>query len=147
MGPTGGQQMTQMSRVASAPPQRVESLRRSLDAIGLRTHAAGTVEFEDVQSPRGPGHAGLGWRSADVQRRRSLDTARRTSRGRYANPSFDLNRSTSVGSARPKSQSDAHGLFAASGQLVAPSDANHRLSSQSLLAGRMRTLSEHSANP
>jgi len=147
MSPIGGQQMTQISQAAPHPPQRVESLRRSLDAIGLRSHAAGTVEFEDAQLPRGPGHAGLGWRSADVQRRRSLDTARRTSRGRYANPHSDLNRSTSVGSARPKSQSDTHGLFAPSGQLVAPPDTHHRLSFHSLSAGRMRTLSERSANP
>ncbi|WAQ92012.1 hypothetical protein PtA15_15A406 [Puccinia triticina] len=105
-------------------------------SIAIVTHA---------QGPRGPGHAGLGWRSADVHRRRSLDTARRTSRGRYANPSGDLNRSTSVGSARAKPQADTFGLFGPSGQLTAPHDTNHRYSSHSNISGRMRTLSEHSA--
>ncbi|WAR62822.1 hypothetical protein PtB15_15B410 [Puccinia triticina] len=105
-------------------------------SIAIVTHA---------QGPRGPGHAGLGWRSADVHRRRSLDTARRTSRGRYANPSGDLNRSTSVGSARAKPQPDTFGLFGPSGQLTAPHDNNHRHSSHSNISGRMRTLSEHSA--
>ncbi|KAH9448528.1 hypothetical protein MJO29_014740 [Puccinia striiformis f. sp. tritici] len=134
-----------VSKVSSNhTPQRIESLRRSLDTVGLRNQATGNVGFEDPQAPRGPGHAGLGWRSADVHRRRSLDTARRTSRGRYANPSGDLNRSTSVGSARIKPQPDT-GLFGPSGQLTAPIDINHRHSSHGNLSGRMRTLSEHSA--
>lgn len=121
-------------------PQRVQSLRRSLDTVGLRSQATGTVEFEDAQQPRGPGHVGLGWRSADVHRRRSLDTARRTSRGRYGNG--NLNRSTSVGSARTRPQSETFGLFAPSGQLVTPTDPHHRVSSHSNLPARMGTLSE-----
>ncbi|OAV97889.1 hypothetical protein PTTG_12009 [Puccinia triticina 1-1 BBBD Race 1] len=145
LNPSGHEAGPAMAQISNHTPQRVESLRRSLDTIGLRNQPTGTVEFEDAQGPRGPGHAGLGWRSADVHRRRSLDTARRTSRGRYANPSGDLNRSTSVGSARAKPQPDTFGLFGPSGQLTAPHDNNHRHSSHSNISGRMRTLSEHSA--
>ncbi|KAA1086636.1 hypothetical protein PGT21_050116 [Puccinia graminis f. sp. tritici] len=143
MSPPAQDAKPSMAQISNNPPQRVQSLRRSLDTLGLR--GTGTVEFEDSQGPRGPGHTGLGWRSADVHRRRSLDTARRTSRGRYANPSGDLNRSTSVGSARTKSQPDTFGLFGPSGQLATPHEASHRHSSHSNTPGRMRTLSEHSA--
>lgn len=138
-------------------PQRVESLRRSLDTLGTRNNGGATnvVEFEDqlLSSSRGHGSSGLGWRSADVHRRRSLDTARRSSRGRYgaSAASADLTRSTSVGSSRIRPKNDTYGLFGPSGQLGSdsndPTNQRSRFHHPQKAVGRMRTLSEHSVHP
>ncbi|MBW0507213.1 hypothetical protein O181_046928 [Austropuccinia psidii MF-1] len=106
--------MSPRSHLNENPLQRVESLRRSLELLSAHPNNLVNPQPDHDQPTPHDNYPGLGWRSSDVYRRRSIDVApHRISQGRYSikSTSGPLTRSTSTGSAHPRSTNESQGLF------------------------------------